>query len=412
MIFSGSKTIENKKASLKTSERYKRIKKGVPFDMTSQTESESQYFEPPREYYWNIEEGERLAKLSCAASSELGLSTENSVTWSMLSFSQFNDKDFLKNENEKVEFINKLNEAKKNEKKYKKEIKLLKMEKKALELKTTDSDRYFQAETEKILIKAIEKITERVNRPTKTKLYRPIWRFFIEPMLKIMNIHDDTIQQFVDLVRNGGKESGKNGLDEKPIKLTKRNIVDVDSLTQRIKTLEEENQRLNSEHLENSKLQEIELDKIISDKQKLEELKKSLDEKIASDKKEKDDLNSKITNYKTRIFFLETQNEELENKKKSHIDMATNKLKIKNKNLEKELKQLKKEKIDSDNKVEGLRNKLEEFIGEEQSVKNKEKLQKDRVDKLNSEISQLERRLIELKTEYADRMYNYEINNQ
>ena len=55
---------------------------------------------------------------------------------------------------------------------------------------------------------------------------------------------------------------------------------------------------------------------------------------------------------------------------------------------------------------------MEVETGEEQSVKNKEKQQKDRVDKLNSEISQLDRKLIELKTEFSDRMYNYEINNQ
>ena len=228
-----------------------------------------------------------------------------------------------------------------------------------------------------------------------------------------MNISDDKIQQFVDLVRNGGKDSGKGGLDEKPIKLTKRSInIDSDSITQRIKILEEENKNLNLKILENSKLQEIELDKVKCEKQKLEDLKIQLDEKIACDKKEKDDLNSKITNYKTRIFFLETQNEELENKKKSHIDMATNKLKIKNKNYEKELKLLKKGKEESDNKVEGLRNKLEEFIGNEQSVKNKEKQHKDKIDNLTTEISKLERKLIELKTEYADRMYTYEIDNQ
>ena len=90
----------------------------------------------------------------------------------MLSFSQ--EKDLTKTDNEKIDFINKLNEAKKNERKYKKEIKLLRMEKKALELKTTDANKYFQTETEKILLKAVEKITERINRPTKTKLYRPI----------------------------------------------------------------------------------------------------------------------------------------------------------------------------------------------------------------------------------------------
>ena len=90
----------------------------------------------------------------------------------MLSFSQ--EKDLTKTDNEKIDFINKLNEAKKNERKYKKEIKLLRMEKKALELKTTDANKYFQAESEKILLKAVEKITERINRPTKTKLYRPI----------------------------------------------------------------------------------------------------------------------------------------------------------------------------------------------------------------------------------------------
>ena len=64
VIFSGSKTQDNKTLNLKTTDRYKGMKKGVPFDMTSQTNSEYQYFEPPREYYCNIEEGERLAKLS------------------------------------------------------------------------------------------------------------------------------------------------------------------------------------------------------------------------------------------------------------------------------------------------------------------------------------------------------------
>lgn len=45
------------------------------------------------------------------------------------------------------------------------------------------------------------------------------------------------------------------------------------------------------------------------------------------EKRHTEELNSKISNYKTRIFFLETQNEELENKKNQMIDMATNKLK-------------------------------------------------------------------------------------
>lgn len=90
----------------------------------------------------------------------------------MISFSQ--DKDIAKVDTEKIDFINKLNEAKKAERKYKKEIKLLKMENKALELKTIDANKYFVTETEKIIEKAVEKISERINRPTKTKLYRPI----------------------------------------------------------------------------------------------------------------------------------------------------------------------------------------------------------------------------------------------
>lgn len=51
------------------------------------------------------------------------------MTSCMSSILNFAEKDIVRNDEEKIEFINKYNEAKKNEKKYKKEIKILKLEK-------------------------------------------------------------------------------------------------------------------------------------------------------------------------------------------------------------------------------------------------------------------------------------------
>ena len=61
--------------------------------------------------------------------------TENSIISSVSSIPVFQEKDIMKNEVEKIEFINKYNQAKEKEKKYKKEVKNLKIERKQLQLK-------------------------------------------------------------------------------------------------------------------------------------------------------------------------------------------------------------------------------------------------------------------------------------
>jgi len=68
--------------------------------------------------------------------SDSGMSvTENSIISSVSSIPVFQEKDIMKNEVEKTEFINKYNQAKEKEKKYKKEVKNLKIERKQLQLK-------------------------------------------------------------------------------------------------------------------------------------------------------------------------------------------------------------------------------------------------------------------------------------
>lgn len=183
----------------------------------------------------------------------------------------------------------------------------------------------------------------------------------------------------------------------------------IDELTQRINSLEKDNKNLLSQLEESSKVYDEQLGNISVEKQRFEDLKKEISTKSVEDKKQKEDVNSKLTNYKTRIFFLESQVEELENKCQSQIDMATTKLKTKNKQLEKDFKKLQKAKDSAESKLGGLRDKLEEIIEDEQKFKRKDKESQGKIALLEGTIERLEKNLVEVKTELADKMYMYEM---
>lgn len=63
-VFSGSKADEKKKLKVKNACRFKRNKNGKPFELSARSESDACIYEPPRAYYCNMDESERLAKLS------------------------------------------------------------------------------------------------------------------------------------------------------------------------------------------------------------------------------------------------------------------------------------------------------------------------------------------------------------
>ena len=99
-----------------------------------------------------------------------------------------------------------------------------------------------------------------------------------------------------------------------------------DKLLERINQLEIENKALKFDLNENSKMFELQVDSFSQEKQKMEDLKKEMSFIYEEEKRNKEDVHSKVSNYKTRIFFLESQVEELEKKIK---EVETDKSKIK-----------------------------------------------------------------------------------
>ena len=413
-IFTTAKKQEKKKLKVKNIDKTQR-NRGTNMFGQSMTE-DYEVKEPPRGLYSDLEESRRISKLGSCASSDIFTATDNSIISSVSSIPHFNEKDICQNENEKLEFINKYTEAKKKEKKYRKEVKILKMEKKQLQMKTQDVDKHLQLEADKIIDKATGKIQEKIDKSSKPKLNKVLCRALIKPLCKLLGVGEDKLDPLLELIKNPTKDPNKSGIDTTPSKSAKkmRDIekiysVQVDELNHRIKQLEKENQQLKYELHESSRMQDVHLDSLSLERNKLENLKKELECKSVEDKKSKEDVNSKLTNYKTRIFFLESQVEELENKKQSHIDMATNKLRNTNKLLEEEVHKLRKAKDSAEVKLEGLRGKLEEIISEEQLLKRREKDYKKEVEQLKEQVLQLEKKLVEIKTEYADKMYQYEM---
>lgn len=413
-VFSTAKKQEKKKLRLKNGDKTERKRDTNIFGQSLTEDYDVK--EPPRGLYCDLEESRRISKLGSCASSDIFTATDNSIISSVSSIPHFSEKDVCQNENEKLEFINKYTEAKKKEKKYRKEVKILKMEKKQLQLKTQDVDKHLQIEAEKIIDKANLKIKEKIEKSSKPKLNKVLCRALIKPLCKLLSVSEEKLDPIVDLIKNPSKDPNKSGIDTTPTKSAKKikeiekvHNSKVDELNFRIKQLEKENQQLKYELHESSKMQDAHLDNLSHERSRLESMKKELESKSVEDKKSKEDVNSKITNYKTRIFFLESQIEELENKKQSHIDMATNKLRNTNKLLEEEVHKLRKTKDTAEVKLEGLRGKLEEIISEEQQLKKREKDYKKEVEQLKEQVVQLEKKLVEVKTEYADKMYQYEM---
>jgi chromosome segregation ATPase len=260
------------------------------------------------------------------------------------------------------------------------------------------------------------KIQEKINSCAKPKLNKLLWKHLIGPLLKVMLASEDKVIPLIEAIKYPTKDTLKSDYTVTPTKSVKSRKdfeqelnIHIDELNERIKQLEIENKALKYDLNENSRMYDVHQNSISQEKQKFEDLKKEIDSKVSEELKVKEDVNSKITNYKTRIFFLESQIEELENKKLSQIDMATNKLKNKNKQLEKDNKKLQKAKEVAEGKLEGLRSKLEEIIESEQQLKKQDKDNKGTIKKLQSLIEDLEKKLVELKTEYADKMYELEL---
>lgn len=414
-IFSTAKKID-KRIKIKGKEQYtpnvfERSERSVRWE-TEENENK----EPPRRLYRQLDEADRIMKLSSWNSEAIFSATNNSVISSVSSFPQFNEKDLVKSKTENIDFVDKYNDIKEKEKKYKKEVKVLKLEKKQLKMKTEDVDKHLQIEADKIIDKAMGKIQDKINSCNKPKLNKLLAKHLIGPLLKVMLASDDKVSPLLEVIKNPSKDTLKSDYSVTPTKSVKSRKdfeqelnIHIDELNERIKQLEIENKALKYDLSENSRLYDAHQNSISLEKQKFEDLKKEIDSKVSEEQKVKEDVNSKITNYKTRIFFLESQIEELENKKDSQIDMATNKLKNKNKQLEKENKKLQKAKEGAEGKLEGLRSKLEEIIESEQQLKKQDKDNKATIKKLQSLIEDLEKKLVELKTEYADKMYELEL---
>jgi chromosome segregation ATPase len=155
-----------------------------------------------------------------------------------------------------------------------------------------------------------------------------------------------------------------------------------------------ENKSLKYEIMENSKIHDLHMETLNREKQRLDDFKKEVSEKDLENVKSKDNLNSKIANYKTRIFFLESQIDEFEEFKKSQsmkIDKLTD------------------AKETAEIKLADIREKLEEIIASESKLKKKDKQNQNTISELNGKIEKLEKQLVEVKTELADKMFSLEM---
>lgn len=173
-IFSTEQKDPNKK-------RFKRNKDGKPFALSVRCNTEEN-IEPPRPFCYQMSESDRMSKISGSTSEAIFMSHDNSMMSSIASVNNFNEKDLCKDETEKIEFINKYNEAKKKEKRYRKEVKILKMEKKQLQLKTEDVDKHLQIEAEKVIERTLVKLQEKQEAHGKSKINRTLCKFLISPL--------------------------------------------------------------------------------------------------------------------------------------------------------------------------------------------------------------------------------------
>jgi hypothetical protein len=131
---------------------------------------EDEKTEPPRGLYRQLGEADRLMKLSSCNSEATFSATNNSVISNVSSIPQFTEKEIVKTKTDHIDFVNKYNESKEKEKKYRKEVRVLRLEKKQLKIKSEDVDRHLQTEADKIIDKAMGKLQEKIHNNAKPKL--------------------------------------------------------------------------------------------------------------------------------------------------------------------------------------------------------------------------------------------------
>jgi len=181
-----------------------------------------------------------------------------------------------------------------------------------------------ETEAEKIIEKAMRKINEKIEKSShKPKLNKVISKYLISPLFKLWMVEDEKLAPLLEIIKNPWKDMESPCPSTKSGKLKKEQN---DKLLERINQLEIENKALKFDLNENSKMFELQVDSFSQEKQKMEDLKKEMSFIYEEEKKNKEDVHSKVSNYKTRIFFLESQVEELEKKIK---EVETDKSKIK-----------------------------------------------------------------------------------
>lgn len=126
----------------------------------------------------------------------------------------------------------------------------------------------------------------------------------------------------LDIIKNLGKEKGSSSKSRKSKKDQN------EKLFERLNHIENENKALKFDLNENSRMLDMQVDSFSHEKQKVEDLKKEMNCLNEEEKKNKEGVSSKMSNYKTRIFFLESQVEELE-KNIKEIEVEKSKAKSK-----------------------------------------------------------------------------------
>ncbi|CAI2387057.1 unnamed protein product [Moneuplotes crassus] len=379
---------------------------------TSKAPMDYQLHEPSRNLYKDLSEADRINKLSCTAS-ESGLSvSENSMVSSVSSIPNFCEKDIVKNEDDKIEFVNKYQQAKSKEKKYRKELKVLKLERKQLQLKTEDVDQHLKEESHKIIDKAMAKINDKIEKSGgRPKMNKLLAKNLIGPLLSLCMADQERSDMIIELIRNGqndGAASAHSVTPTKSVRSTKDNgksKSEIEKLQKKIKKLETENKALRFDVNENSRLFEEQSCSLADERKRMKKVQKQLDSIHEEDKKEKEGINSKISNYKTRIVFLESQVEELDKKNK---EFESKKKKDK-KEQKTKISKIKEEKGAVEKKLNNLREKFEDLIENEKALKDEIELKNQSISNLDTQVKDLEAKLVELKTDLADKMYELEI---
>ncbi|CAI2387136.1 unnamed protein product [Moneuplotes crassus] len=408
-IFTTTKKKDKKQKGKNIKDRYIRNRN---LDNGKKTPTDYLFQEPARNLYKDLNEADRINKLGCSASESCISASDHSMISSVSSVPNFCEKDIVKNDTEKLEFINKYQQAKEREKKYRKELKVLKLEKKQLLIKNEDVDQHLQDESHKIIEKAMVKIQDKIDKSGgKPKMNKLLSKVLIIPLLKLCMAEEDKTTMLADLIRNGQNDGTASALSLTPTKSVRstkesgKSKNDIEKLQKKIKQLETENKALRFDATESSRLFEEQTSSLADERKKVKKVQKQLDSINQEDKKEKEGINSKISNYKTRIFFLESQVEELE-KKNKQFETIRKQDKLQGKD---QISKVIEEKEAVEKKLHNLREKFEDLLDNESSLKEEMKSKDDSISHLNIKIQDLETKLVELKTELADKMYELEM---